>query len=121
MAEGFDWSRQVTDGQVADGRIFRDVFAASTDRLLGRDGVLLMPTMPDLAPLRSADDATLGDYRERALKLLCVAGLARTPQLSLPLLRLGGAPMGLSLLGPRGSDRSLVQLAQRLAASGLGA
>ena len=32
-----------------------------------------------------------------------------------------GAPMGLSLLGPRGSDRSLVALAQRLAAAGVGA
>ena len=38
---------------------------------------------------------------------------------SLPLLKRNGAPMGLSLLGPRGSDLSLVALAQRLAAAGL--
>ena len=53
--------------------------------------------------------------------MLCIAGLSRTPQLSLPLLKRNGAPMGLSLLGPRGSDLSLVALAQRLSAAGLGA
>jgi amidase len=87
--------------------------------LLGQDGVLLMPTMPDIAPLRAAPDAALEDYRNRAIRMLCIAGFSRMPQLSLPLVRRDGAPMGLSLLGPRGSDRSLVALAERLAAAGL--
>jgi amidase len=46
-----------------------------------------------------------------------VAGLAGVPQLSLPLAGRDGAPMGLSLLGPPGSDRSLVALAQRVMAA----
>jgi amidase len=40
--------------------------------------------------------------------------------LSLPLAGRDGAPMGLSLLGPRGSDRALVAMAERLAAAGVG-
>ena len=88
---------------------------------LGDDGVLLMPTMPDMAPLRAAPVSALEDYRNRAIRMLCIAGLSRTPQLSLPLLKRNGAPMGLSLLGPRGSDLSLIALAQRLSAAGLGA
>ena len=35
----------------------------------------LMPTMPDVAPLASADEAGLEDYRNRATRLLCSAGL----------------------------------------------
>jgi amidase len=120
VAERFAWSKQVTDAQVAAASAFRADFTAQIDDLLGSDGVLLMPTMPDIAPLRAAPDSALEDYRNSAIRMLCIAGLARTPQISLPLLTRQGAPMGLSLLGPRGSDLSLVALAQRLAAAGLG-
>lgn len=121
VAERFAWSRQVTDAQVAAASAFRAAYAQQIDDLLGHDGVLLMPTMPDVAPLRTAPDSALEDYRNSAIRMLCIAGLTRTPQLSLPLLQRNGAPMGLSLLGPRGSDLSLIALAQRLAAAGLGA
>jgi amidase len=121
VAERFAWSRQVSDAQVAAAQAFRVAYTDQIDALLGTDGVLLMPTMPDVAPLRSAPEHTLEDYRNSAIRMLCLAGFSRTPQLSLPLLRRDGAPMGLSLLGPRGSDRSLVALAERLAAAGIGA
>lgn len=121
VAERFAWSRQVTDAQVAAASAFRAAYAQQIDDLLGHDGVLLMPTMPDVAPLRTAPDSALEDYRNSAIRMLCIAGLTRTPQLSLPLLQRNGAPMGLSLLGPRGSDLSLIALAKRLAAAGLGA
>ena len=70
-------------------RAFRARFRAHLAALLGNDGVLLMPTMPDVAPLVSADEAGLEDYRNRATRMLCIAGLAGFPQLSLPL---GSAP-----------------------------
>jgi amidase len=73
--------------------------------------------MPDVAPLISADEAGLEDYRNRAIRLLCAAGLAGFPQLTLPLATRLGAPLGLSLLGPAGSDRSLVRLAEQIAAA----
>ena len=120
VAERFAFSRGVTDAQVADATAFRARFSAHLDALLGRDGVLLLPTMPDIAPLRSETESALEDYRNRAIRLLCVAGLARTPQLSLPLAGRNGAPMGLSLIGPRGSDRALVALAEKLASAGVG-
>jgi amidase len=121
VAERFAWSKQVTDAQVAAASAFRAGFAQQIDDLLGHDGVLLMPTMPDVAPLRAAPDSALEDYRNSAIRMLCIAGLSRTPQLSLPLVKRNGAPMGLSLLGPRGSDLSLIALAQRLSAAGLAA
>ena len=121
VAERFAWSRQVSDAQVAAAQAFRVAYTAQLDGLLGADGVLLMPTMPDVAPLRAAPEAALEDYRNRAIRMLCIAGFSGTPQLSLPLVTREGAPMGLSLLGPRGSDRSLVALAERLAAAGVGA
>ena len=114
VAERFAWSRAVTDAQVAAGRTFRTAFRGHLAALLGNDGVLLMPTMPDIAPLRSDSEAALEDYRNRAIRMLCIAGLAGFPQLSMPLASRDGAPLGISLLGPAGSDRSLVALAQRI-------
>jgi amidase len=47
--------------------------------------------------------------------LLAIAGICGTPQATLPLARKDGAPLGISLLGPRNSDASLVKLAVRIA------
>ncbi|MFO1327919.1 MAG: amidase [Rubrivivax sp.] len=115
VAERFAFAREVTDAQVAAGRAFRDAFRNHLAELLGDDGVLLLPTMPDVAPRIAEGHAALEDYRNRAIRLLCVSGFAGFPQLSLPLARRDGAPLGISLLGPAGSDRSLVRLAEALA------
>ena len=117
VAQRFAWARQVTDAQVAEAQTFRTRFRARLGALLGSDGVLLMPTMPDAAPLCSADEAGLEDYRNQATRMLCIAGLAGFAQLSLPLASRLGAPLGVSLLGPAGSDRSLVRLAEAVVAA----
>ncbi|AGU48031.1 amidase [Variovorax paradoxus B4] len=115
VAERFAWSRDVTDAQIVAGRAFRTAFRSHLAELLGSDGVLLMPTMPDIAPLRSEGEAGLEDYRNRAIQMLCIAGLSGFPQLSMPLAQREEAPLGISLLGPAGSDRSLIALAQAIA------
>ena len=118
VAERFEWSRTVTDEQVGAGRRFRAAFREHLTGLLGSDGVLVMPTMPDIAPLRDEADAALETYRNQAIRMLCISGLSGFPQLSMPLAQRDGAPLGLSLLGPAGSDRALVRLAERLADAG---
>jgi len=115
VSQRFAWSAQVSDAQAASARAFRDRFRAHMAQLLGSNGVLLLPTMPDVAPLVSEPEAGLEDYRNRSIRLLCTAGLAGLPQLSLPLAQRAGAPLGISLLGPAGSDRSLIALAEQIA------
>ncbi len=117
VKERFAWSRDVTDAQVEQAQAFRARFTAHLAQLLGPDGVLVMPSMPDIAPLRSTDEAALEDYRNQAVQMLCIAGLSGFPQISLPLAGRQGAPLGISLLGPAGSDRSLIAMAQQLAAT----
>lgn len=117
VAERFAWSRAVSDASYDAACVFRAAFREHLAALLGDDGVLLMPTMPDVAPLIAAGESGLEDYRNRAIRMLCLAGLSGFPQLSLPLARREGAPLGLSLLGPAGRDRSLVALAEALQAA----
>ncbi|AZN96168.1 amidase [Mesorhizobium sp. M9A.F.Ca.ET.002.03.1.2] len=81
---------------------------------LGEDGVLVFPTVPGAAPLKADSFDDLQTYRERALRLLCLSGLSGFPQITLPLGQVGGAPFGLSLLGPKNSDRQLIALGARI-------
>ncbi len=82
--------------------------------LLGDDGVAVLPSAASLAPRRDADPATVDAVRLRTMAITCIAGLAGLPQVSLPLESPDGEPLGISLLGPVGSDLSLIRLAVRL-------
>ncbi|MBZ6077797.1 amidase [Microvirga puerhi] len=115
VADRFEFARAVTDRQVAEAQGIRSVFRERFKALLGSDGILVLPTMPDIAPLLTDSDEALNDYRNKALNLQCLSVLSGLPQVSLPLARKDGAPLGLSLLGPAGSDSSLVALAARIA------
>lgn len=115
VAERFEWARTLGDDEVVDAMRFRERFGPHVAALLGDDGVIVLPTMPDIAPLLSEDEASLERYRNVAIRMLCIAGLASVPQVSMPLATRAGAPLGLSIIGPAGSDRSLVALAQRIA------
>jgi amidase len=114
VAERFAFARTVTDEQVEAGQRTRTAFRKTVRKLLGKDGVIVMPTVPDVAPLTSTSEGDLDDFRNRALRLLCPSGLTGFPQISIPVARRDGAPLGLSILGPPGSDLSLVKLAARL-------
>lgn len=111
VAERFAFSKAVSDEDYAKAEATRKAFRAKLARLLGSDGVLLLPTVPDIAPLVSADEGELEDFRNRALRLLCLSGLSGFPQVTIPAAEREEAPLGLSLIGPKGSDKSLVHFA----------
>ncbi|MBO1904148.1 amidase [Microvirga sp. 3-52] len=115
VADRFEFSKAVTDSQVTEAQVIRAAFRKRFSALLADDAVLILPTMPDIAPLLSQSDEALNDYRNNALNLLCLSVLSGLPQVSIPLASRSGAPLGLSLMGPAGSDMSLVALAQRIA------
>ncbi|WP_354685858.1 amidase [Cupriavidus necator] len=116
VAARFAFSKAVTPAQFEEASAVRRDFTAHLARLLGPDGVLVLPTMPDIAPLRAEPMESLETYRNLAAHTLCLTPLTGFPQLSLPLAGRDGAPLGISLLGPAGSDRSLVALAEAILA-----
>lgn len=85
--------------------------------LLGDDGVAVLPSAASLAPRRDADPATVDAVRLRTMAITCIAGLAGLPQISIPMATPDGVPLGISLLGPAGSDLVLTRLAIRLHAA----
>lgn len=110
VKERFEWSRQVTQDQFKWATQLRAEFQRFLSDMLGDTGYLIIPTMPDVAPLKSCKEAALDVYRNNAIRMLCIAGLAGFPQVSLPLARRLGAPFGISLIGPKGRDVELIRL-----------
>jgi amidase len=71
------------------------------DALLADNAVFVLPTVPDLAPLLRLRPADPVAFRERALALLCIAGLGGLPKVTLPFGTLHGRPIGPSLFAAR--------------------
>ncbi len=114
VRERVQWSATVTANDVAPARDRREDIARRMHDLLKDDAVLVLPTLPGIAPLRNMPAADSDEFRARAMSLLCVAGLARLPQINLPLAKLGGCPLGLSLIAARGNDTLLLALAKTI-------
>ncbi|WP_312450223.1 amidase [Stutzerimonas nitrititolerans] len=72
---------------------------------------VLLPTVPGPAPWRDATASELQHQREMSQQLLCIAGLAGLPQVSFPWCKVKGAPVGLSVIGPRHADAQVLAAA----------
>lgn len=79
--------------------------------ILGTHRVLCLATAAGAAPPVDASAEQVETVRNRTLRLTSIAGIAGCPQITLPLLRDRRGPVGLSLIGPAGSDRALLDLA----------
>lgn len=78
-------------------------------QLLGIDGLLIIPTAPGIAPLRGESGEAVELRRARTLQLCCIAGLAGLPQVTLPIAKIDGSPIGLSILAGHGQDIKLLR------------
>jgi len=117
VRERFEWASTVSADDVTAAKRRREMFAERVHNLLSDGSVLCLPTAPGIAPKRGASGDELNDFRARAMELLCTAGLAGLPQITLPLASLENCPLGLSLVGRRGSTLELLTLAEDLAAN----
>jgi amidase len=85
--------------------------------LLPPGTILCLPTTPFPAPPKGLPVGTLTALRARLLCLAAHGGLTGVPQVSLPGAHVGGLPVGLSVVGARGSDTTLVAVAQAMEAA----
>lgn len=114
VKERFQMASAISPEQHASASAKRKDIAERMLDLLGDDAVIVSPSSPGAAPLRSADAASLDGFRMAALELLCPAGLAGLPQASIPAGSDEGAPLGLSLIGGRKTEETLLGMASTL-------
>jgi amidase len=115
VRQRIELSSTVNPADVAAATVRREALTKRLIALLG-DGLIVIPTAHDLPPTRDAPVSAQVAFREKTLALTCVASLGRLPQINLPVTKVGGCPVGLSLIGGPGSDELLLALAQQLSA-----
>ncbi len=116
VAERSTQARAISDEDVAAARQVKEEVLARMDQLLTEGTVICLPTTVGPAPpigQRSSDRASL---RLRNSQLTCIAGSTGGPQINLPLAEVDGMPVGLSLLGAKGSDEKLIALTRKIGA-----
>jgi amidase len=119
VKERIAWAATVTPKMLTDADERRAEVRLRMEQLVGPEDVLCLPTSPRAAPpLGTPVDKIEIAYRNQAMCLLCISGLAGLPQLSLPMAELDGLPLGLSIVGRRGADTMLLRVAAQLYADG---
>jgi len=108
IKERFAFAATVTESDYRTARdelmAFRTAFRLS----MVPDTLLVLPTAPGPAPGADADDAQIDAIRRSSMLLTVLAGACGLPQISIPGLEMAGGPVGVSIIGPAGSDRALL-------------
>jgi amidase len=83
-------------------------------QLLPPGTILCLPTTAFPAPLRGLSQPALQPLKDRISCLCAQGGLTGSPQVSLPGATVNGAPVGLSIIGGRGTDATLIAVARAM-------
>ena len=107
----FEMAKNLTIEQIHHSQNKWPQIQSTIYKLLENNAILVLPTVAGIAPLLDAPNEELEVYRKQCFQLLCIAGLCGTPQINLPLCTLDNAPLGISIIGAKGSDLQLLQIA----------
>lgn len=84
-------------------------------KILGNDGLLILPTTPGTAPLLNQSGSLLEQRRSFTLQLCSIAGLTGMPQVHIPY-KSTTTPFGISLIAAPGQDLRLLRFVNQYAA-----
>jgi amidase len=102
--------------EVEKAKAAREKVSAHVAELLKNGAMIILPTVPSIAPKIDVPQAEADSFRGKAMSLLSVSVLARTPQISMPLATLDGCPLGISIMGAQQTDEMLIAAAQEIGA-----
>ena len=114
VARNLAFASAITPEQITLARVVRRRVVERARAMLSGGAVLVMPTTPFTAPPLGLSLRALDEASARIGYLCSFAGMASLPQVSLPLASVDGKPVGLSIIGWRGSDARLVAIAEAL-------
>ena len=114
VARGLAQSSAISESDRGWAALTRDEARARIAWLLPPGTIACMPTTPFPAPRKGLPLSTLDPLRARMNCLTAHGGLTGVPQVNLPGADVGGLPVGLSIVGARGSDAALVAVARAI-------
>lgn len=114
VRDRFEGASDVSAEDAAAAAETRGRITARMDAIVANGTVLILPTTPGPPVAVDSTAEVVQAYRERQLALTTAAGMAGLPQITAPAGVVDGAPIGLSLIGARGTDKALLRLACEL-------
>ncbi|MEX2220559.1 MAG: amidase [Candidatus Rokuibacteriota bacterium] len=117
VARGLATAGTIPEAERQWAELMRAEARARLAWLLPPGTILCLPTTPFPAPRKGLPLATLEPLRARITCLAAHGGLTGVPQVNLPGAHVDGLPVGLSILGARGSDAALVAVATAMEAA----
>jgi amidase len=117
VARGLVFASAISESERQWAALMRAEARARLAWLLPAGTILCMPTTPFPAPRKGQSLTALDPVRARISCLTSHGGLTGVPQVSVPGAEVDGLPVGLSVLGARGSDATLVAVARALEAT----
>jgi amidase len=121
VAHRFQTASRITAHEYETARDAVVSFRADIRRFVGNQ-VLVLPAASSVAPKMT--ESSIGSdeiqrTRTATMQLTCIAGIGGLPAISIPMPTADLIPRGVSLVGPHGRDRDLLDLAVQLTDLGL--
>lgn len=113
--ERFEAGGRYTREEIATATTARARIEGHLDALLAEGAVMAVPAAPAVPPPVRSPESVYDTLRTNNELFNCMAPLARLPQISLPLAKADGMPIGLGLIAAHGNDELLLDIAVAMA------
>ena len=111
VTESFELTRALDRSLIPGMKDRREKYFRRMKSFLGKKDLICIPTAPFPAPLKGSmqkRDQSPGGYYTSTLSLTSIAGVTRSPQISIPVSRASSPPLGLSLMARTHEDAFLL-------------
>jgi amidase len=105
----------ITKADLEAARAEQKTIMSRMDEVLADGAVVCLPTTPTAARPVGERLSERKAILPRFIALVTIASTTGTPQINLPVTEIDGLPVGLSLIGARGSDEMLIAFAREVA------
>ena len=118
ISDRFKMAKQVQPEQIAQAKQLRSEVTQRLSKLVANDTILIYPTVPGISPKTDSSESELNAFRSKMLEMLCPAGFAGLPQMTIPAGLMQDCPVGLSVVGAKYKDLQLLSMAQLISPQG---